>query len=508
MNPRAIPSAMQGRQGVAGENLSARWTAPSVAVLAMVLDVATTDGSLSPSHALAAYSALLAVYLAIEIAVLRAQSPALIWINPVALASVLTIALPYVLTNSVFMASDGVLLSLGLPPFPTVWMNQLMFQVVLAATAMWAGYRSGTGRFLEYLLERSRVLGRWVSHGGAMNNHAVIALLITSGIARAWKIHLGVFGYSASIEALGATAEYREYLGIAESLGRLALACVAMEFASSARPTLLQRGSLWLVLGIEVAFGFLSGFKSAVVWPFLIVGAVFYSQRRRVPQWLVPAVTVSILAGYAIIEPFRDERNTSATFDGSSIASIVGALGSNKSLGEGTVPVRDVVAQVGSRVNLLYVGSLGIAHAANVPLADDAPRFLENIVLAPVMAAVPRLLWPSKPMLDAGAWYNREVMGNYHPTSVGMGPVTYLNYAGGAAGVLLGFFFLGAVQRGLFNGLRHFGRGGLIVLLGLLTTVSEIDSAFHVVLVSIIRLFPMLIVAQRVLLRRVGPNEA
>lgn len=66
---------------------------------------------------------------------------------------------------------------------------------------------------------------------------------------------------------------------------------------------------------------------------------------------------------------------------------------------------------------------------------------------------------------------------------------------------------MGILQRGLFDGLRHFGGGGLIVLFGLLGTLANIDSAFNTFFVGIIRLLPILVVAQYVLLqwpRRVG----
>jgi hypothetical protein len=212
------------------------------------------------------------------------------------------------------------------------------------------------------------------------------------------------------------------------------------------------------------------------------------------------------MAGYVIIEPFREERNSNAAFDASSIASIAEALGAISRSGEGVVSATDVVTQAAGRISLLHIGSLGIAHAGSIPSGDAAPRFLDNLVLAPLLAVVPRIVWPSKPLQDVGAWYNREVLGNDHSSSAGMGPVTYLNYAGGATGVLIGFFVLGILQRGLFNGLRHFGKGGLVVLLGLLGTLSEIDSAFHVVFVSVIRVTPMLIVAQRILLRRGQPT--
>ncbi len=69
-----------------------------------------------------------------------------------------------------------------------------------------------------------------------------------------------------------------------------------------------------------------------------------------------------------------------------------------------------------------------------------------------------------------------------------------------ALGVL--FLLVGIFQRGLFDGFRHFGGGGLMVLFGLLGALINIDSAFNSFFVSIIRFLPILVVVQFVLLQR------
>src|SRR5205823_596759 len=149
-----------------------------------------------------------------------------------------------------------------------------------------------------------------------------------------------------------------------------------------------------------------------------------------------------------------------------------------------------------ARMNLTYVASLGIEYAANNELPEDGPQFLNDIILAPAHAVVPRLLWESKPLQNIGGWYTNEVMGLDFSSSTGMSPFTYLNFAGGPLAVILGFLAVGILQRGLFDGLRTFGGGGLIVLFGLLGTLGNVDSAFNTFFVGIIRFLPLLVVAQ------------
>jgi hypothetical protein len=477
--------------------------APLAVVLAVGIDFLASRDGLSPAQELAAYSCLLTAYLVVEVLVLRAQGVELLWINPVVLATVLTFGLPYALTNLIFLDS-GIF-----PEAPELyWTNKLMFLACLAASAMWAGYRSRTGRRLGQFLQRSRVLRGWLSPSAVVNSYAAVGFVLISLGGRLWMVHLGVYGYSSSIDRIYEMASYREYLSIMESLGRLALAALALQCFASSNSSVFQRAAVWLVVVYEVAFGLLSGFKSAAVMPFIIVGFVYYSRRSRFPIWLAPSIAASILAAYIVIEPFRTARYENSQFDGTSIASIADEMTFDTAVVGSESYLPYVTLQVLSRMNLAYVGSFGIKHASETPRQKDAPRFLENILLSPAHALVPRLLWPSKPLQNVGAWYNREVLGNDDYSSSGMGPLTYLNYAGGGLAVILGFLLVGVLQRGLFDGLRHHGTGGLFVFLGLLGTLGVISDTYNSFLVNVFRLLPMLIVAQYVLLHRTRPERA
>jgi hypothetical protein len=237
--------------------------------------------------------------------------------------------------------------------------------------------------------------------------------------------------------------------------------------------------------------------------PIIIVGFAYYSQRNRFPRWLVPAVVVGVMAAYAVIEPFRALRNKDTGFDGTSIAGIMTAMPGFNILATGDVAEGPSTGlSFLARNNLTYIASLGIEYAANNELPEDSPDFLRDIFLAPAHAFIPRVLWESKPLQTLGLWYTHEVMGLNFYSSTGMSPFTYLNFAGGPLAVLLGFFIVGISQRALFDGLRHFGGGGLIVLFGLLGTLTNIDSAFNTFFVAIFRFLPLLILVQYLLLPR------
>ncbi|MDQ3776856.1 MAG: hypothetical protein M3461_22145 [Pseudomonadota bacterium] len=474
-----------------------------VAFSALLIYAVLSTDLITSSQGFVVYTLLLLGYLYAEAKHLWVRDTRLFGINPVVLASIFTFVMTFGVTNVLYFLPEDVLALVGLQPLATPWMNQLMLLVVLGACAMWVGYSSGIGRSIGRMLQRSRVLRKWMKKSGRLNKPALYACLAISLIARLLTITLALYGYSSTYDAQIAAADYTQYLTMAESLGKLALGAVAIHCFASPRSALSDRLLLWFVLGYEVVFGFLSGFKSAVVMPFIIVGFVYYSQRNRFPRWLVPAVVVAVIAAYAVIEPFRSARNEDAGFVGTSIASIVTAMPGFSSFGAGDGGERaSMWLSLLARINLTYVASLGIEYAAKNELPAGSPEFLGNIILAPAHALIPRLLWDSKPAKNVGRWYTQEVIGLYHFSSTAMSPFTYLNFAGGPLAVILGFLIVGILQRGLFDGLRGFGSGGLIVLFGLLGTLVYIDSTFNSLFINIIRFLPLLVGAQYALLRR------
>ena len=487
----------------AGNDVSIAGLRVLVVFFALLVYAMLSSDMITNSQGLVAYTLLLLGYLYVEARNLWRRETHLFWINPIVLASIFTFVLAFGVTNVLFFMPEDVVGLVGLEPVATPWMNRLMLLVVLGACAMWVGYSSGVGRNMGRILQRSRVFRKWISSSVRVNKPALYTCVGISLIARLLAIKLGVFGYSSTYDQLIAGAAYTQYLAMAQSLGQLALVSVAIQCIALPSSALSDRQLLWLVLGFEVVFGFLSGFKSAVVMPFIIVGVVYYSQQNRFPRWLIPVVVVGVMAAFAVIEPFRAARNEDAGFAGTSLGSIAGTMTSASSIDADDGGER---ASTGlsflARSNLTYIASLGIEYAANKELPDDSPKFLDDILLAPAHALIPRLLWDSKPLQNIGLWYTNEVMGFDFYSSTAMSPFTYLNFAGGPLAVILGFLMVGILQRGLFDGLRHFGGGGLIVLFGLLNTLVIIDSAFNTFIIGIIRFLPLLVVAQYLLLRR------
>jgi hypothetical protein len=329
--------------------------------LALLIYVALRMVLITNSDGLVAYTLLLLGYLYLESKNLRAREPHLFWINPVVLASLFTFVLAFGVTNVIYFMPEKIVALVGLEPIATPWMNQLMLLVVLGAISMWVGYSSGMGRSMGRMLQRSRVLRKWISPSSRINMPALYACLAISLIAKLWAIKLGVFGYSSTYDQLLAAANYTQYFHMADSLGKLALVGVALQCFSAPRSSLVDRQLLWLVLGYEVAFGFLSGFKGAVVMPLIIVGIVYYSQHNRFPRWLIPAAVIGLMMAYAVIEPFRAARNENPEVAITSLGDIMSVMtrgGSANTYDNGGGASTEI--QILARLNMTYFGSLGI----------------------------------------------------------------------------------------------------------------------------------------------------
>jgi hypothetical protein len=171
----------------------------------------------------------------------------------------------------------------------------------------------------------------------------------------------------------------------------------------------------------------------------------------------------------------------------------------------GTEKIALPLLHVMKRLNITYVGSLGIAFADdNESLPAGSPEFLRNILLAPLHAWVPRFLWAGKPLGNAGLWYTQTVMGlDEQITTTAMGPFTHLYFAGGIIAVFLGFIFIGFIQRVTFFVTQPWiSPAGGIVFLSILTTLSVGENSFNGIIVSLFRELPLILMLQFFLYKR------
>jgi hypothetical protein len=435
---------------------------------------------------------------------LRRLQPERWLLNPAVMASLMTFVLSYNISNVLFFLPEDTVALVGVVPVVTPEMTKLMWLVLLGAVAMWLGYWSPIAMRLTNAQMCNSFRTRFLRKSAAPRWWVLPVLLAVSLLSRLAQISLGIFGYSSTYDRLLEMGSVSQYLSMASSLGKLALAISALQFFSHRSST--ARCWLFGLLSYEAVFGVLSGFKSQVAMPFVVVGVCQYLVVGRITASWIVVFAFSLVAAYAVIEPFRIARNQDLVFKGTSIVEIFETVIGATSSASGTSASTEneslsLVVSMLSRSSLAYIGSLGIGFADQNPvLPADSPNFLGDLFLAPFHAWIPRIIWESKPLGVLGVWYTQVVIGASHSSSTAMGPFTYLYFAGGAAAVAIGFCLLGIIQRILFM-LTHPTRsvGGAIVYLGALSSAVIVDSNFSSIFISFARELPLLIILQTLL---------
>jgi hypothetical protein len=479
---------------------------PSVMMVSfgVVLAICNTVELVDDQITFTLLSVMLGLYLWAAIRQLRRYHPERWLLNPIVLCSFLTFFLAYSISNAVFFLSEDSLSLVGLVPDVTPSMVRLMELASVGAVAMWIGYWSPIAGHLCGPKSIAKFHARFLPKSNSLNSLVLPTLVLVALGSRLLQIELGVFGYSSSYDQLIEAAAYTQYLSLASGLGKLALVLASFQYFA---PEVDQRSKKWfyVVLVVEVLFGFLSGFKSAVFMPFVIVAFCQYLRTgQSAKSWFVAAM-IGLVVAYAVIEPFRDAKNQDRGFTGTSFSSIaslmINAAGTSPRVDRESVPF---ILAVVSRSNMSYIGSFAIEYADENPvLPAESPDFLQDLFLAPLHALIPRFIWSSKPLGDLGLWYNQVVLGKSHFSSTAMGPVAYLYFAGGFLAVFLGFFFLGIVQRGLFFLLQPaVSAPGGATFLAMLSTVVMIDSNFNGIIISLIRELLLVLLLQFFLYKR------
>ncbi|MCG2725666.1 MAG: hypothetical protein L6420_05315 [Elusimicrobia bacterium] len=443
-------------------------------------------------------TSIVMVYAMFEIYKLKKNDTEYWLINPAVLASFFSFIIPFGLTNLLYLMPffDQEIIDF-------IGFNKAMFVVFIALLSMRMGYKSVSVSIIKNLKQSSFLKGL-IRKTYSLNMPFIFFCIMTAFLARMIEIKLSVFGYSGNEESFYKYANYRQFLHIATRLNYLALIGLALNYYSNIKSVNSKtKYMFFLVFIIELLFGFLSGFKSAVVMPIIVLGVCYYLSQQRLPKKLMIFACLFVWVAYSVIEPFRVARYSSIDFNSRSLSSISTTMATAAKNAE----VQDFGSFIGavvSRLNMTKTLSMAIEYKDEGKLSDDSPDFLANLFLAPAHAIIPRFIWPSKPFGNLGKWYSINVWGNSYDTlsGVAMSPQGYLYFAGGLLIVFFGFFTIGIVQRVLYDVFLRWKGGASIVYLSLLDVVVTIPSSFDAIYISIVRLVILSLIAQRFLFKR------
>ncbi|TFH40025.1 MAG: hypothetical protein E4H01_17275, partial [Lysobacterales bacterium] len=221
-------------------------------------------------------------------------------IDPFVLSSLLTFSIGFGISNYVLLAEwDQVDYFLGTDAYR--YLNKAMVLAYFALFSLWVGYRSAIGLWLTGKWTRSGITKRYFRREYQPDYRLISAFFVLSLFCRLLQVRLGVFGYSSESEQTLGLASYTQWLTIGANLGFLALLVVSLTWFQGQT----DRRAFYLLVAFlvyETIFGFLSGMKSAVVMPLVLVSIAFYYAKDRFPWKALFAGIALLYIAYAVIE--------------------------------------------------------------------------------------------------------------------------------------------------------------------------------------------------------------
>ena len=343
-----------------------------------------------------------------------------------------------------------------------------LWLIGVALTMFTVGYCAGPYRLAAARARRATsVLSRRFTD--EIRSPAVPWVLLVVGLVAqfGFAVLTGHFGYVGNVAASVTTASgYSQYLAVAGECVPLAVV------AGSIRAYRTRTLGAWLALGIlfvaAIAAGAVAGGKESFVVVILAVVIPHSVVRHRLPTG---AIVAAVLFFLLIIIPFNHAYRTSAR-GGAVTLSTSQAVATAPAIA-GQVAASDLSAAVlnqsasylSDRIRTIDTPAIIMQRTpSEIPYAN-----LGQLLIAPVVDLIPRILWPGKPILTPGYQVSQEYY-QLPPqvyTSSDVTPEADLYRHGGWAPLIFGMFLLGCGIRILDEvaDLRRGVHGAFLIIL-------------------------------------------
>lgn len=452
----------------------------------------------------------LIIFLSYNIFSYKKNNPERWLLNPAVLASLFTFLLGYCLTNYVYFipgSEDEKLLYRLLRSDNLFFFNRAMNAIIIAATAMWIGYKSNLGvRLYNFILQFPINFRKYFRSSSIPKLPVIYILIIIAIVTRLYAINLGIYGSAQSTDRISASIGIAYILVSVGDVLTFCLLVVSFAYFKDVK-NFKYRLTFYLLLIIQIIFGILSGMKGTVVMPFVLAFITYYLVNNKLNKSFIIAGVIFIIIAYQIIEPFRMIVSREANFESSptNIANTMAdayQLNKSRKVVSGT---ENIFESIVSRNAYLLGAAKSIQYSDVHGLGELDPDFLEKIYTIPLQTFIPRLFWSDKPLEDFSRWFSFRVWGGTATTSVAMTPIGFLYFAGGLIFIFFGFLIIGIMQKTLWQ-FYLAGGGQILIFLAFLSTVVLIDSAYNGMIVYWLRYFPVFIFLQAIIFKKTSSD--
>lgn len=451
---------------------------------------------------------------------LKKKYPKIYLVNPPVICTIFTFLIPFSLTNVFFMQSISELIINSDNLF------KLFFLIINSFNLMWAGYwsadyfRSKSLCIKNILLKIQHHVVLKFSH---VNFIIIFILFLFSFSAFIIMNLLNIYGYNSNQEALGMYIHYRYFLHLVLNVNYIILIILTLFFFKEKQRIKFKFFYLFF-LSIFLLFGIFSGFKSDVFFPFLTIFVIFYILKNKFSFKFFFLIIFFTYFSYYSIEYLRN--NIAAPETKKSFSNFEESLNIYSKYFSETKKSNDTknllsqfenkTIRIGQRLNN-FRDSIIILNFTNLNpdllKNSETPKFLKSILISPITAIVPRIIWKNKPTNLEGAWAaniihkdhceKNNLICSTVPGSASMSSFLYLYFAGGVFVVFLFYFFLGIFQNIIFN-LFNPGKffAPTLIFLILLPKISLIDSAIYGIISFFFREFIILLIMQYLIFKK------
>jgi hypothetical protein len=256
----------------------------------------------------------------------------------------------------------------------------------------------------------------------------------------------GHFGYIGNAEASVSTASgYSQYLAVTGEC--VPLAVVAAAIRAYRIRTLWAWLTLLVLFVTAIAAGAIAGGKESFVVAILAVLIPHTVVRRRLPTG---AIVAAVLFFMLIVIPFNQAYRTSARgavtlSTGQAVAAAPAIAGQVAATDISTAVLGESASYLAQRLRTIDTPAIIMQRTpSEIPYASPA-----DLLIAPVVDLIPRLLWPGKPILTPGYQISQDyfLLPATLYTSSNVTPEADLFRHGGWFPLILGMFLLGSAIR-------------------------------------------------------------
>ncbi|MCK9903278.1 hypothetical protein MXD63_24880 [Frankia sp. Cpl3] len=339
-------------------------------------------------------------------------------------------------------------------------------KVVSLAVAIWtAGYLLTLGRAATAV---ARNFGRFAAPGSLFRLRSPAVPWILEFVATAARIvllALGQYGYLGDVsKRVSDSSPFAYPLSMAANLG---VAGLMIAVADLGRHGGARRRTCVAALAlIETVFALISGMKGQFVITVVSACVAYVAMRRRLPvRLLCSAAAVFVF----VVVPFNAVYRGLVRGPESHLGTSAALRSAPDLLSRTVSDRRSGSSEPDGPTTYLSARLRGIDSIAIVVQRTPTIvpyRDVKELVLEPALRAVPRALWPNKPIAVDGYTFNREYYGTDASlyTAGAISPIADLYRYGGILVVAVGMFVLGGFSRLIDDVLHPFSDPRYVVI--------------------------------------------